>query len=88
MTARELGDQITSCYGHINCIGAVEQVADVMQTWVTERACDGFTLFPHYLPGNAYDFAELVVPELQRRGLFRQEYEGSTFREHLGLAAP
>lgn len=88
MTARELGDQITSCYGHITCIGAVEQVADVMQTWLTERACDGFTLFPHYLPGNAYDFAELVVPELQRRGLFRTEYEGATFREHLGLPAP
>lgn len=88
MTARELGDQITSCYGHITCIGAVEQVADVMQTWIEERGCDGFTLFPHYLPGNAFAFFDMVVPELQRRGLFRTEYEGSTFRGHLGLPAP
>ncbi|PLP59095.1 nitrilotriacetate monooxygenase [Mesorhizobium loti] len=88
MTARELGDQITSCYGHITCIGAVEQVADTMENWLTERACDGFTLFPHYLPGNAHEFGQLVVPELQRRGIFRRDYEGSTFRDHLGLAAP
>ncbi|KYB45802.1 hypothetical protein AB664_32715 [Brucella anthropi] len=55
---------------------------------VEERAADGFILFPPYLPGSAELFVELVVPELQRRGLFRTEYEGSTFRDHFGLKTP
>jgi hypothetical protein len=63
-------------------------VADVFQQWFEERAADGFILFPPYLPGTAELFVELVVPELQRRGLLRKEYEGRTFRDHFGLKRP
>ncbi len=55
---------------------------------VHRGACDGFTILPPYLPGSFADFCELVVPELQRRGLFRVEYEGATLRENLGLPRP
>ena len=50
--------------------------------------CDGFNIMPPFLPGGLDDFVELVIPELQRRGLFRTEYEGRTLREHLGLPRP
>jgi hypothetical protein len=56
-----------------------------MQQWFEEGACDGFIVQPPYLPGGADRFVDLVVPELQRRGLFRTEYEGTTLRENLGL---
>ena len=60
-------------------------VADTMQKWFEEGAADGFNIQPPYLPDSAEDFVNLVVPELQRRGLFRTEYEGTTLRENLGL---
>ncbi|VFR49042.1 Nitrilotriacetate monooxygenase component A [plant metagenome] len=69
-------------------VGNPAEVADFMQRWLEEEAADGFNFFPSYLPGTLSDFATLVVPELQRRGLFRREYSGRTFREHLGLARP
>jgi hypothetical protein len=56
-----------------------------MEQWVTEGACDGFNIMPPYMPGALNDFVDLVIPELQRRGLFRTEYEGRTLRENLGL---
>jgi hypothetical protein len=56
-----------------------------MQEWFEAAACDGFNITPATLPGGAEDFVEMVVPELQRRGLFRTEYEGRTLRENLGL---
>jgi alkanesulfonate monooxygenase len=55
---------------------------------VPQRACDGFNVMPPYLPGSLDDFVTLVIPELQRRGLFRTEYEGRTLRENLGLKRP
>jgi alkanesulfonate monooxygenase SsuD/methylene tetrahydromethanopterin reductase-like flavin-dependent oxidoreductase (luciferase family) len=66
-------------------IGTPADIADVMQEWFEAAACDGFNITPATLPGGAEDFAEMVVPELQRRGLFRGEYEGRTLRENLGL---
>ncbi len=51
-------------------------------------AADGFNVMPPYLPGALDDFVDLVIPELQRRGLFRTEYDGRTLREHLGLPRP
>jgi FMN-dependent oxidoreductase (nitrilotriacetate monooxygenase family) len=66
-------------------IGTPADIADVMQEWFEASACDGFNITPATLPGGGEDFVELVVPELQRRGLFRTEYEGSTLRENLGL---
>jgi alkanesulfonate monooxygenase SsuD/methylene tetrahydromethanopterin reductase-like flavin-dependent oxidoreductase (luciferase family) len=66
-------------------IGTPSDIADFMQEWFEARACDGFNITPATLPGGAEDFAEMVIPELRRRKLFRSEYEGSTLRGNLGL---
>jgi len=66
-------------------IGTPADIADAMQEWFEGAACDGFNITPAALPGGGEDFVEMVVPELQRRGLFRTEYEGRTLRENLGL---
>ena len=63
-------------------------VADEMQEWLETEGSDGFTIQLPYLPQGLDDFVERVVPELQRRGLFRREYEGQTLRENLGLPRP
>ncbi|MEI8151836.1 MAG: LLM class flavin-dependent oxidoreductase [Hyphomicrobiales bacterium] len=68
-------------------VGTPSQVADEMQEWF-ETACDGFVLSATKIPGSYEDFARLVVPELQRRGLFRREYPGTTLRETLGIPRP
>jgi N-acetyl-S-(2-succino)cysteine monooxygenase len=59
-----------------------------MEEWFVAGAADGFNIMPPYLPGGLNDFAKYIVPELQRRGLFRTEYEGTTLRENLGLQRP
>jgi hypothetical protein len=59
-----------------------------LQDWFERDAADGFNLIPPLLPSSLSEFVDLVVPELQRRGLFRTEYEGTTLREHLGLPRP
>jgi alkanesulfonate monooxygenase len=74
--------------GHLLVVGSAQQVADIIEEWFRDEAADGFNVCPPYMPGGLDLFLELVVPELQRRGLFRTEYEGSTFREHLGLSRP
>ncbi len=66
-------------------IGTPSDIADAMQEWFEASACDGFNVTPATLPGGGEDFVEMVVPELQRRGLFRTEYEGRTLRENLDL---
>ena len=66
-------------------IGTPADIADSMQEWFEAVACDGFNITPATLPGGGADFVDMVVPELQRRGLFRHEYEGKTLRENLGL---
>ncbi|MEI9963859.1 MAG: NtaA/DmoA family FMN-dependent monooxygenase [Caulobacteraceae bacterium] len=65
-----------------------QTIADEMETWLHERGSDGFNVMFPYLPGGLDDFCDKVVPELQRRGLFRTEYEGPTLRDNLGLARP
>lgn len=87
-TLRELMLSVTRSIGHKISIGTPEQVADEMEQWFREDACDGFNLQLAYSPGAMTDIAEQLVPELQRRGLFRTEYEGTTLRDHLGLARP
>ncbi|MFC3749578.1 LLM class flavin-dependent oxidoreductase [Paenibacillus sp. GCM10012306] len=68
--------------------GTPTQIADQMEEWFVRGAADGFNvMFPH-LPGGLDDFVNLVVPELQRRGIFREDYEGTTLRDHLGLRRP
>lgn len=69
-------------------VGTPVQVADHLQQWVDEGASDGFMLSGMWNPGNLEDFVDLVVPELQRRGMMRTEYTGTTLREHLGLERP
>ncbi len=68
--------------------GSPKGIADVMEEWFTLGACDGFMMQFHILPGGLQDFVDGVVPELQRRGLFRQDYTGRTLREHLRLSRP
>ena len=66
-------------------VGTPKTVADGLEEWFTTEACDGFVLAATHVPGAYEDFVRLVVPELQRRGLFRREYAGPTLRDHLGL---
>jgi FMN-dependent oxidoreductase (nitrilotriacetate monooxygenase family) len=68
--------------------GTVKQIADHMEHWMEAGACDGFMVSFAALPSTLSDFVEKVVPELQRRGVFRHDYEGHTLREHLGLSRP
>ena len=74
-----------SAGGHRMLVGTPEQIADDFQHWFETGACDGFNVMFSSTPGGLDDFVELVVPELQRRGLFRTEYEGPTLRDNLGL---
>lgn len=74
--------------GHALSIGTPKQVADEMEHWFLDGAADGFNVMPAWTPGSLKDFVDLVIPELQRRGLFRTEYEAMTLRENLGLPKP
>ena len=69
-------------------MGTPEQIADQMEHWFVNEGADGFNLMPPLLPDGLEDFVEQVVPVLQRRGLFRTEYESDTLRGHLGLDRP
>ncbi len=84
----ELGRRLIGARGHLQFVGTPEQTADLIETWFAEYGCDGFNIMPPVLPGDLDTFVDHVVPILQKRGLFREEYEGSTLREHLGLERP
>ncbi|MEQ1889024.1 MAG: LLM class flavin-dependent oxidoreductase [Alphaproteobacteria bacterium] len=88
MTVRQLAQHVGGSFGVLEMIGTPAMIADQMQEWLMTGACDGFNVMFPYLPGGLDDFVDLVVPELQRRGLFRTEYEGTTLRENLGLPRP
>ncbi|MDF2958844.1 MAG: monooxygenase [Paenibacillus sp.] len=88
LTIKQLILRTASARGHCTVTGTPLQIADVMEEWFTKEAADGFNVMPPYLPGGLEDFVKLVVPELQRRGLFRNEYTGRTLRDHLGLKRP
>ncbi len=85
MTVRQVYETYGAGFGMRCVVGSAKDIADDMEEWFTTGAADGFNICPSHLPHAARDFAELVVPELQRRGLFRTEYEGRTLRENLGL---
>ncbi|TCP67448.1 LLM class flavin-dependent oxidoreductase [Sphingomonas sp. PP-CE-1G-424] len=87
-TLRQLYRQVSTARGHLTSVGTPEQIADVIQTWFEQGAADGFNIMPPILPTGLTDFVDQVVPILQRRGLFRAEYEGRTLRENLGLQRP
>ena len=88
LTIRQLYQRFAGARGHLEVIGAPTQVADRMQEWMEAGAADGFNVIVPYFPGGLNDFVDLVIPELQRRGLFRTEYESSTLRGNLGLPFP
>jgi hypothetical protein len=69
-------------------VGTPKTIVDQMEEFFFGNACDGFNIMFPYVPGGLDDFVDRVVPELQRRGLFRREYEGKTLRENLGLPRP
>jgi FMN-dependent oxidoreductase (nitrilotriacetate monooxygenase family) len=86
LTVRELMYRAPGAHQHI--IGTAETVADAMQERLAAEACDGFTMMIDVLPDGLHDIVDLLVPELQRRGMFHQDYEHQTLRDNLGLAAP
>ena len=87
LTVRQLAQRMGG-YGGLTMVGTPASIADEMEAWLASDACDGFNVMFPYLPDGLDDFVDLVVPELQRRGLFRREYEGKTLRENLGLPRP
>ncbi|MFN4090318.1 MAG: LLM class flavin-dependent oxidoreductase [Alphaproteobacteria bacterium] len=87
LTVRRLAERIGG-YSGLEMTGTPETIADQMEEWLVERGSDGFNVMFPYLPGGLDDFVDRVVPELQRRGIFRREYEGTTLRENLGLPRP
>jgi FMN-dependent oxidoreductase (nitrilotriacetate monooxygenase family) len=85
MTLVQYARHMTTSKSHNIIVGDAREVADEMERWFTAGACDGFNLLPPLMPASMQDFVDLVVPELQRRGLFRTEYAGPTLRDNLGL---
>ncbi len=85
LTIRQLYEKKAAGSGGLMLIGTAADVADTLEEWIAEEAADGFNLTPTHLPHGIEDFVALVVPELQRRGAFRTEYEGTTLRANLGL---
>ncbi|MBN9756504.1 Nitrilotriacetate monooxygenase component A [Pseudonocardia sp. Ae406_Ps2] len=86
LTIRQLAQQVAD--DDRTLVGTGTDIADHIEEWVRAGAADGFNVIFPYLPGTLDDFASLVVPELQRRGLHRTEYRGRTLRDHLGLPRP
>ena len=88
MTLRDLYNVTAAARGHWVLYGSPTRIADVLEEWFTRGMADGFVIMPAYFPKAFDDFVDLVVPELQRRGLYRTEYAGTTLRDHLGLQRP
>ncbi|MET0287704.1 MAG: LLM class flavin-dependent oxidoreductase [Polyangiales bacterium] len=91
LTIRQLFFRFSTSRGHLQLHGSVKTIADTMQEWFEQGGADGFNVVPPLPPleqGSFVSFTEKVVPELQRRGIFRREYEGATFRDNLGLDRP
>ena len=87
LTIRQLAQRV-GAFGGLEMVGTPKTIADQMEQWLAEEGCDGFNVMFPWVPGGLEEFVDGVVPELQRRGLFRTEYEGQTLRENLGLPRP
>jgi len=87
LTIRQLAAKAGS-YSGLAFVGTPSTIADEMQRWLDERGSDGFNVMFPYLPAGLDAFVDKVVPELQRRGIFRKDYAGTTLRDHLGLPRP
>ncbi|RUP16464.1 MAG: LLM class flavin-dependent oxidoreductase [Methylobacterium sp.] len=88
LTIRALYLRAASARGHWTIVGTPAQIADALQERFEAYGADGFNIMPPTLPGGLDDFVSLVIPELRRRGMFREAYEGTTLRENLGLPRP
>jgi alkanesulfonate monooxygenase SsuD/methylene tetrahydromethanopterin reductase-like flavin-dependent oxidoreductase (luciferase family) len=88
LTIRQLYLRIAGARGHQQVVGTPKSISDQLQQWFEEDGADGFNIMSPWLPGGLTDFTELVVPELQRRGLFRTEYAANTLRGNLELPYP
>jgi FMN-dependent oxidoreductase (nitrilotriacetate monooxygenase family) len=88
MSLRDLYNLTAAARGHWVLCGSVQTVADTFEKWFVEGAADGFCVMPAWFPGAFDEFVDLVVPELQRRGLYRKAYTGTMLRDHLGLPRP
>ena len=88
LTIRELIGRLGGGRGHRTITGTPEQIADDLIAWVDAGAADGFNVMPPYLPGGLEDFVDHVVPILQSRGRFRDDYTASTLRGHYGIELP
>lgn len=86
-TVRQLAKRVGG-YGGLSFVGTPQTIADQMEQWLNEDGCDGFNIMFPFLPAGLDDFVDKVVPELQKRGIFRRAYEGRTLRENLGLPRP
>ena len=87
LTVRQLAQQMGG-FGGFEIVGTAGEIADTMQSWLENGAADGFNIMFPTVPAGLNDFVKLVIPELQRRSIFRKEYEGTTLRDHLGLPRP
>lgn len=87
-TVRQLLGRLAAGGGHCTMVGTPKSIADEIERWFTNEGADGFNLMPPALPDSAADFIDHVIPVLQKRGLFRKEYEAGTLRGHLGLTRP
>jgi alkanesulfonate monooxygenase SsuD/methylene tetrahydromethanopterin reductase-like flavin-dependent oxidoreductase (luciferase family) len=87
LTVRQLAQRLGGFSG-LAFVGTAKSIADEMEEWLISEASDGFNIMFPYLPAGLDEFVAHVVPELQRRGIFRREYEGKTLRENLGLRRP
>lgn len=88
LTLRQLYQRVATARGHWTVVGTPQSISDELEHWFTTGAADGFNVMAPTLPYDLQDFVALVIPELQRRGLFRTAYTGRTLREHLGLSRP
>jgi len=88
LTIRQIYQRFAAARGQRTLIGSASDIADDMEEWFRGYGVDGFLFHPSHLPGGLDDFVALVIPELQSRGLFRAEYEGTTLRENMGLERP
>jgi alkanesulfonate monooxygenase SsuD/methylene tetrahydromethanopterin reductase-like flavin-dependent oxidoreductase (luciferase family) len=85
-TLRQLLGRLAAGGGHCTIVGTPEAIADQMELWWRNEGADGFNLMPPSLPSSIEDFVEQVVPVLQKRGLFRSDYQTDTLRGHLCLS--
>ena len=88
LSLRDLYNLTAAARGHWVLCGSAQTIADTFEKWFLEGAADGFCVMPAWFPGQFDEFVDLVVPELQRRGLYRKAYTGTTLRDHLGLSRP